>query len=418
MPIKQRFQSFPAIPAMKRYLQIAIPGRSLAAARLREDLLDFACNPLADRLLIRGSSGAGKSALARSAAFLKGIAMYRADKAEQAVTDLRFSGPGLIDPLLMPWFVELSLTGLVDSLAAAQLFGTAKGAITGVEARAGVFEQAAHGRMRGEPPLGALITGGVVFLDEIGDLSNTLQPQLLPVLSGGMVYRVGAEGSEEYGYTFSGIAIAATWRNLERLNFRPDLLSRIAGTVITVPDLSDRGEDIDDVLSGLQASFLKAISEKTTKLMRLDARVVDRGAVDLIANAPYALSDSDRRALRNVDWAKFGNLRALRRATEQVLLGRPVQEAIGALEPMSQSEQPDGDVAEQMLNELLNRRAVDGGLVAQVKEIEFTRRVALQELLRSKESAVLRLAAKTGISERHLKEQMHQLTRRRTRGSE
>ena len=56
------------------------------------------------------------------------------------------------------------------------------------------------------------MTGGVVFLDEIGELIPAHQAKLLPVLSGGAFYRVGAEGSIE-DLTFRGTLITATWKN-------------------------------------------------------------------------------------------------------------------------------------------------------------------------------------------------------------
>ena len=108
----------------------------------------------------------------------------------------RWNRANQIDSRFMAsWYVELPLTGLVETLAEAQLFGAVKGAFTGATDRAEIFEQASTGRIStSDPSLAAQVTGGVVFLDEIGDLSESLQAKLLPVLSGGAFYRVGAEG--------------------------------------------------------------------------------------------------------------------------------------------------------------------------------------------------------------------------------
>ncbi|MBK7080433.1 MAG: sigma 54-interacting transcriptional regulator [Betaproteobacteria bacterium] len=87
------------------------------------------------------------------------------------------------------------LTGLVESLVDLQLFGATKGAYTGSTGpRAGLFETAMRGRSEShqDAPRGAEVTGGVVFLDEIGDLSPLLQAKLLPVLSGAL-HRLGGE---------------------------------------------------------------------------------------------------------------------------------------------------------------------------------------------------------------------------------
>ena len=69
-------------------------------------------------------------------------------------------------------------------MADTQLFGVAPGAATGVKERLGVFEQAGRGRA-GPGDVGAELTGGIVFLDEIADISYSLQAKLLPILSGG-----------------------------------------------------------------------------------------------------------------------------------------------------------------------------------------------------------------------------------------
>jgi hypothetical protein len=109
-------------------------------------------------------------------ALTKRLSPLRVAEAKRIVEDIRYEGPNLIDRLwMMPWYVELSLTGLVDSIADSQLFGVAHKAFTDVAPRLGVFEKAASGG--GE---GAGVTGGAVFLDEIGDLSPNLQMKLLP----------------------------------------------------------------------------------------------------------------------------------------------------------------------------------------------------------------------------------------------
>jgi transcriptional regulator with AAA-type ATPase domain len=81
----------------------------------------------------------------------------------------------------------------------AQLFGTEKGAFTGATSAPGIFERASAGAMtKGSEAAGAKLTGGVVFLDEIGDLAPKVQAKRLPVLSGGVFYRIGTEGGPKY----------------------------------------------------------------------------------------------------------------------------------------------------------------------------------------------------------------------------
>ena len=120
---------------------------------------------------------------------------------------MKFDGHNRLALRSMPWYVELTLTGLVENIAEAQLFGSLKGAYTGAVDRAGVFEQAIRGRSpKGREPTASLLTGGVVFLDEIGDLSPVLQAKLLPVLSGaptvwvGKVMRIMSSNSVAYNH--------------------------------------------------------------------------------------------------------------------------------------------------------------------------------------------------------------------------
>lgn len=116
-------------------------------------------------------------------------------------------------------------------LVEAELFGYKKGAFTGAHAdRKGRFE---------------LASGGTVFLDEIGDLSGTTQIMLLRVLESGECQQMGPEGRE---FTTDVRVLCATHRNLKQLvsdgTFREDLYHRLKGTVIELPPLRDRKEDI------------------------------------------------------------------------------------------------------------------------------------------------------------------------------
>jgi transcriptional regulator with AAA-type ATPase domain len=173
--------SCPAEAALTEVVQRVLPGRASATEELRARIVRFCADPSARTLLLRGPVGAGKSTIARLVSFGKRIAPLRERAARELVGDLRFEQPGRIDMRSMPWYVEFTATGLVDELACAQLYGIKRGAATGVEGAPGVFERAQAGP-NGEPWDGATITGGVVFLDEIGDLSSFLQAKLLPVL--------------------------------------------------------------------------------------------------------------------------------------------------------------------------------------------------------------------------------------------
>src|SRR6185312_9768872 len=228
----------PALPAMVQFVERVVPGSSAAARELRGQLIDFAVNPTARALFLGGPVGSGKSTLARCVALLKRVAPLTAKDAKDLLGLTPFSGPNQIDANYMAsWYVELPLTGLIDSLAEMQLFGTEKGSYTGASPRPGVFEAASTGHMtRGRVATAAALTGGIVFLDEIGELSDNLQAKLLPVLSGGVFYRIGTEGEKDAGMQFNGVVLSASWRPLNEGRLRPDLVSRVAAYTIEVPE--------------------------------------------------------------------------------------------------------------------------------------------------------------------------------------
>ena len=141
-------------------------------------------------------------------------------------------------------FVILDCAAIPPSLIESELFGHLKGAFTGAsEARIGVFEEA---------------NGGTVFLDEIGELDASMQPQLLRVLETGQVKRLG-----ESTYRRMDVrVIAATNRDLRRevnqRSFRADLFYRLAVFCVRVPPLRERIEDIE----ALVCAMLPEIAER------------------------------------------------------------------------------------------------------------------------------------------------------------
>ncbi|MFO8111357.1 MAG: sigma-54 dependent transcriptional regulator [Desulfosalsimonadaceae bacterium] len=141
-------------------------------------------------------------------------------------------------------FVVVDCASLPETLAGSALFGHRKGAFTGAHAdRIGLVESA---------------TGGVLFLDEIGELPLDVQKNLLRVLQEQRFRPIG--GIKEKTSDFR--LLSATHRDLsamvEERTFREDLLYRIMGQQVSVPPLRERMGD----LYLLTSHFLRTLCER------------------------------------------------------------------------------------------------------------------------------------------------------------
>ena len=131
-------------------------------------------------------------------------------------------------------FVKVNCAALPDTLLESEMFGYEQGAFTGAERRKrGKFEQA---------------SGGLLFLDEIGDMSLSLQAKLLHVLQGGDFSPLGSEKNVKMGAWI----ITATNRELEgdmvNGKFREDLYYRLSTIKIHIEPLRNRPEDIPPLI--------------------------------------------------------------------------------------------------------------------------------------------------------------------------
>ena len=131
-------------------------------------------------------------------------------------------------------FIKVNCAALPDTLLESEMFGYEQGAFTGAERRKrGKFEQA---------------NGGLLFLDEIGDMSLPLQAKLLHVLQGGDFSPLGSEKDVK----MKAWIITATNRELEgdmvKGKFREDLYYRLSTIKIHIEPLRNRPEDIPPLI--------------------------------------------------------------------------------------------------------------------------------------------------------------------------
>ena len=160
--------------------------------------------PQTSRVLITGESGTGKELVAR--------AIHE--------NSFRSQAP----------FITINCGAFPETLLESELFGYMKGAFTGAnENRQGLF-QAAH--------------GGTLFMDEIGNMSLTMQLKLYRVLQEGKVRPIGSTEESDVDVRI----IAATNKEFEKEiaegRFREDLYYRLSVIPIQVPPLRDRRDDI------------------------------------------------------------------------------------------------------------------------------------------------------------------------------
>ena len=181
-------------------------------------------------VLLTGESGAGKEVVARF--------IHRASDRAKAPC------------------VAVNCAALPAELLSSELFGHERGAFTGaVTARKGRFREA---------------DGGVLFLDEIGDMPMALQPVMLRVLEQRTVTPVGGTGETPVDFRL----IAATNCELEQAvaegRFRADLYYRLNVIALEIPPLRERLDDI----APLARLFLKAAGADDKRLSRATLRAM------------------------------------------------------------------------------------------------------------------------------------------------
>jgi two-component system nitrogen regulation response regulator GlnG len=237
-------------------------GESAPVVALRREIRRVA--GLDVPVLLRGETGTGKELVARA---------------------LHDAGPRRARP-----YVAVNMAAIPATLAAAELFGAARGAYTGADRRReGTFQRA---------------DGGTLFLDEVGETPPEVQALLLRALETGEIQPVGSDEVRRVDVRL----VAATDADLEGAvasgRFRAPLLHRLAGYPIRVPTLRERRDDFGRL-------FYHFLRQELT----------EQGQGDRLANPPGGrpwIAAPLIARLAAFDWP--GNVRQLRNAVRQIAI--------------------------------------------------------------------------------------------------
>jgi len=197
---------FENINLKKELVDVKTPSRFIGESRLIKEKLEMA-DQVAETnttVLLLGESGTGKELFAEH---------------------IHFRSKRTNKPL-----IKVNCAAIPETLIETELFGHVKGAFTdAISDKMGKFE---------------LANGGTIFLDEIGELSYSVQSKLLRVLQDRIIQRVGGTTSKQVDVRL----IAATNKNLyeevKQGRFREDLFFRLNVFPIFIPPLRERKEDI------------------------------------------------------------------------------------------------------------------------------------------------------------------------------
>jgi transcriptional regulator with PAS, ATPase and Fis domain len=176
-------------------------------------------------------------------------------------------------------FIAVNCGAIPEGTIDSELFGHEKGSFTGAhETRKGYFET---------------VSGGTIFLDEIGELPLETQARLLRILESGEFIKVGSSKVQKTDVRI----VAATNRDLMELSykgkFREDLYYRLSTVPIKVPALRERKEDIHLLFRKFSADFAEKYRSK-----------------------PVVLEGDALNILQNYSWP--GNIRQLKNIAEQL----------------------------------------------------------------------------------------------------
>mgnify|MGYP000863707624 CR=1 FL=1 len=263
-------------------------------------------------------------------------------------------------------FLVVNCSAITGSLAESALFGHSRGAFTGATTeRPGYFRSAA---------------GGVILLDEIGEMELSLQPKLLRVLQYGVVLPVGADRESPVDVR----VVAATNRSLMVLvaegKFRLDLYQRLNVIALSLPPLRQRPEDIPVLFDYFVGKYSHYYNGAITGV---DPRVYEVVGQNL----------------------GEGNVRELENIVRRVLTFKRAGARIELADLPSSILSPARPAApESLAAELVEavRKAMQGGQVTLDELMDRCERAVLSEAMRQHHGSKSAAARRLGITRRTL----------------
>ena len=266
---------------LERYKFGELVGKSSAMQRVYEYIISAAASDV--NTLIIGESGTGKELIARSI-------HQTSSRKEQA-------------------FVPVNCASIPETLFEREFFGHRKGAFTGADRdKPGFFDRAHR---------------GVLFLDEVTELSPGMQAKLLRVLQDGEYTPLGSTQTKQANVLLVA-ATNKTWKPLlQNGKLREDFFYRICVIEITVPPLRERKEDIPLLIE----HFLTILSRKQ-KRNGLNSPPV-----------PSSLPGEILDALYQYNWP--GNVRELQNVLQRYLATQHLTEEIPLISPARRNKQTD-----------------------------------------------------------------------------
>lgn len=274
-------------------------------------------------------------------------------------------------------FLAVNCAALTETLLESELFGHEKGSFTGADRqRIGKFEQC-H--------------GGTIFLDEVGDMSPSVQSKVLRLLQEQKFERVGGAESIQTDVRI----ITATNRELEKMvddgEFRLDLFHRLNDYRINLPPLRERGKDIELLIEHFIARFNRQLEKK------------------IQGTSPEALE-----LLKHHRWP--GNVRELQtvlkkaalKATGPVLVPEFLPESVRTID-QSASDSDGEDGLPGDLKQFIDQRRQAGSSELYTETLEMMERCLLTQVLRATHGNQSKAAEQLGITRGSLRHKIRTL---------